>query len=269
MRTLSRAFFLVGSLSLFAACNVEEDSLGKKGNNQNAACEGPDPSTLGCTDSSTCPSGMVCDPNACHSSSCSCDDASGNWQCTADCGLGACVPDDVSKCEGPDPSTLGCTDSSTCPSGMVCDPSACHSSSCSCDEQTGNWQCTADCGLGACVPEDGAKCEGPDPSDGCEGGCATGTVCDPNACRPSACGCDPASGSWLCTADCGEGGACVPDDQKQCPGANPADGCDNGCPSGTVCDPNACNPSLCSCDTVTGSWLCTADCGNGGACVPI
>lgn len=173
------------------------------------------------------------------------------------------------KCEGVDPSTLGCGNGESCPSGMVCDPNACVSSSCGCDEKTGTWVCTADCGLGACVPEDQQPtCEGPNPADGCDNGCPSGQVCNPDACRPSACGCDTDTGTWLCTADCGEGGACVPEDEAGiCEGPNPADGCDGGCPEGTVCNPEACRPSTCGCDPVLDTWLCTADCGPGGICV--
>jgi hypothetical protein len=211
MRTLTHAGFLFCSFALLSACNAEEDSLGTKGSNQNG----------------------------------------------------------TEACDGPDPSTLGCGDGTACPTGMVCDPNACVSSSCGCDEETGNWVCTADCGLGACVPEDQPPvCEGPNPADGCDGGCPTGTVCDPNACRPSSCGCDATTGSWMCTADCGEGGACIPDTLTPCEGPDPSEGCDNGCPTGTVCDPAACRPSHCQCDTTIGGWLCTADCGEGGQCVP-
>jgi hypothetical protein len=211
---------------------------------------------------------MVCDPSACHPSSCSCDESTGDWQCTADCGLGTCVPENQNPaCGGYNPAD-GCDNG--CPSGMVCDPNACRSSICSCDPATGTWLCSADCGEGgSCVPENqNPACEGPNPADGCDNGCEAGYVCDPNACRPSSCGCDPATGSWQCTADCGSGGACVPENQSSCNGPDPSEGCDNGCPNGTTCDPNACRPSACSCDVTTGSWLCTTDCGSGGACVP-
>ncbi len=47
---------------------------------------------------------------------------------------------------------------------------------------------------------------------GCKSkGCPSGMVCDTKqSCIPSACGCDPATGNWTCTADCG-GGMCVPE----------------------------------------------------------
>jgi len=268
MRKLSHLLFVFGSLTLLAACGGSDDSLGVKGNNQNGGkCQDPDPSTLGCGPTQACPSGMVCDPNACHPSACSCDPTTGDWQCSADCGLGSCVSENQApKCTGPDPS-LGCDNG--CPSGSKCDPTVCRPSACGCDPTTGDWICTADCGQGgACVPDTGApECSGPDPSKGCDGGCPSGTICDPNACRPSGCGCDPTNGNWICTADCGQGGACVPETQKICDGPDPSQGCDGGCPSGSVCDPTACRPSACSCDPTLGSWLCTADCGSGGTCV--
>lgn len=267
MRKLTHALFLFGAL-FAVACSGNEDSLGTKGDNQNGndKCEGPDPSTLGCDDATTCPSGMVCDPNACHPSTCSCDPATGDWQCTADCGYGSCVPDTGAPvCTTPDPSK-GCENG--CDEGQVCDPNACRPSACSCDE-TGNWICTADCGDGGtCVPKTNpTTCEGTDPSLGCDGGCGAGEVCDPNACRPSSCGCDTTTGSWICTADCGDGGACVPDTTQVCSEPDPSEGCDNGCPTGYSCDPNVCRPSTCNCDPTVGGWFCTTDCGPGGQCV--
>ncbi len=42
-------------------------------------------------------------------------------------------------------------------------------------------------------------------------GCGAGLVCDTRVrCVPSSCGCDPGTGRWTCTSDCG-GGVCVPD----------------------------------------------------------
>lgn len=41
-------------------------------------------------------------------------------------------------------------------------------------------------------------------------GCGEGMVCDRRVqCVPSSCGCDPQTGRWTCTSDCG-GGVCVP-----------------------------------------------------------
>jgi hypothetical protein len=267
MRISTTALFLFGSLFV-VGCSGNNDSLGTKGNNQGQGqnkCEGTDPSTLGCAAGDVCPTGMVCDPNACHPSTCSCDEATGNWQCTADCGFGTCVPDTGAPvCEGPDPS-LGCD--AGCPTGSTCDPNACKPSSCACGE--GGWICTDDCGSGgACVPNTNPKtCEGPDPSLGCDAGCPTGQICDPNACKPSGCGCDTTTGSWICTADCGFGGACVAAGTKICTTPDPSLGCDGGCPAGYKCDLNACKPSACFCDNDSGGWACTDDCGSNGVCV--
>lgn len=51
---------------------------------------------------------------------------------------------------------------------------------------------------------------GPNPA-GCRStGCPNGMVCDTRArCVPSSCGCNPSTGAWTCTSDCG-GGVCVP-----------------------------------------------------------
>ena len=51
---------------------------------------------------------------------------------------------------------------------------------------------------------------GPNPA-GCRStGCPGGMVCDTRArCVPSSCGCNPRTGNWTCTSDCG-GGVCVP-----------------------------------------------------------
>lgn len=50
-------------------------------------------------------------------------------------------------------------------------------------------------------------------------------------------------------------------------GPNPAGCVSTGCPSRMHCDTNVgCRPSGCGCDTDTGRWTCTSDCG-GGTCV--
>ena len=52
---------------------------------------------------------------------------------------------------------------------------------------------------------------GPNP-EGCRRtGCPDGMRCDTKtACVPSSCGCNPTTGVYICTSDCG-GGMCVPD----------------------------------------------------------
>ncbi|WP_437735549.1 leucine-rich repeat domain-containing protein [Sorangium sp. So ce1335] len=110
----------------------------------------------------------------------------------------------------------------------------------------------------------GAACRGPDPT-GCKTqGCPAGQTCVDEGCAPSSCECDPATGTWYCTDDCG-GGTCVPD-EPACRGPNPA-GCKaQGCPAGQTCVDEGCTPSSCECDPATGTWYCTDDCG-GGTCV--
>jgi hypothetical protein len=56
---------------------------------------------------------------------------------------------------------------------------------------------------------------------------------------------------------------------SSCPGDNPAGCFQNGCPDGYECIDdweNSCISSYCSCDEVTGQWVCTDDC-NGGTCI--
>jgi hypothetical protein len=171
------------------------------------------------------------------------------------------------------PSPVGCVVSG-CASGLKCDPSVgCTASACGCDPATGSWVCTSDCSGGVCVPEAadaGLECPGTNPAGCAASGCAEGLQCDTTAgCAPSACGCDPATGSWLCTSDC-SGGVCVPvaaDAGPSCAGQSP-EGCLNtGCPSGQKCDTSAgCAPTACACDQSTGTWTCTSDC-SGGTCV--
>ena len=173
-----------------------------------------------------------------------------------------------SACSTPNPA--GCNDQG-CPQGQVCVQEGCNPSSCGCDPATDSWVCTADCGGGTCVPDGSSACAGPNPA-GCKTtGCAEGEVCADEGCTSSSCDCDPMTGNWLCTDDCG-GGTCVPD-VVTCQGPNPQ-GCsnDNACPPDKICvvsdGGDDCAPSACSCDPATGSWICTADCG-AGICVPV
>ncbi len=233
------------------------------------ACEGPNPA--GCESDEDCADGEVCadDPDSCDPSSCSCDESSGSWTCTDDCGGTVCQPEnDDTACEGPNPA--GCETDEDCADGEVCadDPDSCDPSSCSCDESSGTWTCTDDCGGTVCQPEnDDTTCEGPNPA-GCETDedCDDSEVCtdDPDSCDPSSCECN--SGEWICTEDCG-GTVCMRE-AGACSEENPA-GCesDEDCADGEVCtdDPDTCVPSECSCDTDNDTWICTRDCG-GGVC---
>ena len=61
------------------------------------------------------------------------------------------------------------------------------------------------------------------------------------------------------------------DSTSSCPGQNPSGCFQNGCPDGYECLDdweNSCVSSYCSCDEITGQWMCTDDC-NGGTCFEI
>ena len=86
-----------------------------------------------------------------------CDPNNGGADCP-----GICVePDGPGGCEGPNPA--GCF-STGCPDGQECVAEGCTSSSCECNEEAGQWFCTADCGGGTCVAAPGS--------------CATDADCD-------------------------------------------------------------------------------------------
>jgi hypothetical protein len=115
-----------------------------------APCRSPNPA--GCSETG-CPAGQKCDTNSgCAPSACACEASTGTWTCTADCNGGICVPEDPgTPCRAPNPA--GCL-SEGCPAGQKCDVTqGCHPSACSCNAESGNWDCTADCSGGACVPE--------------------------------------------------------------------------------------------------------------------
>jgi len=161
MKTL--AFFLSLSTIALAACGTSTlggnggggGGGGHGGGGDSGLCGGK-PSPLSCTDTS-CPDGYACvpdvDPTTCHPSNCACD-ASGDWACTDDCGMGG------STCRqlfcGGELSPVTC-EKTGCPDGYTCTPdpdpmSACHPSGCDCDEASSSWLCTADCGTGStCV----------------------------------------------------------------------------------------------------------------------
>ncbi len=227
------------------------------------ACRGENPEgcwTRGCAAGQTC----VQDPGSCTPSACRCDEATGSWMCTPDCSGGVCV--DSGPC--PEPNPQGCVNTG-CPPEQTCDvqPDDCVPSECHCDAASGAWQCTRDCGGGRCVPA-GVACVEPNPAGCMPGECPVGEECvvSEGDCRPSACTCDPASGTWACTPDC-MGGVCVP--LGPCAGPNPQGCAETGCPAGEVCTLTSgrCIPSHCDCDPASGQWRCTEDC-DGGLCVP-
>jgi hypothetical protein len=140
---------------------------------------------------------------------------------------------------------------------------------CWCDDACAQW--------GDCCADKASVCDGtPDLCEDFVGPCQTdadcdaGSVCvaDPDTCSPSNCGCDPATGSILCTADCG-GKECVPAAPDLCEDFVAPCQTDADCDADSACitDPETCTPSACGCDPATGSIVCTADCG-GSECVP-
>lgn len=174
-----------------------------------------------CSHDSQCGPGNRCvrDESQCNPSACGCDPSSGAVVCTADCSGGVCRPGaaDAGSCAGFEPP---CSSDAMCGAGRVCrrDPAQCVPSACGCDAQTGLVICTADCGGGQCTAAtdagaspDAGLCANFDPPCSSDAQCRAGTTCQqpPNACAPSACGCDPSTGSIVCTADCG-GRRCLP-----------------------------------------------------------
>jgi hypothetical protein len=181
-----------------------------------------------------------------------------------------------SACTTPDP--RGCA-ATGCADGLVCLPDleadGCRPSSCGCDEETGTWVCTEDCGTPVSCQEDpAAECPGSDPRSCWQTGCPVDTECTPTGdpgCASSSCFCDAETGSWGCTDDCRPVAECQPvlPDPSRCTGPNPA-GCSVlGCTDGQECLPTGaegCQASACSCDAASGEWTCTADCGPVTAC---
>ena len=194
-----------------------------------------------------------------HCGGCSCTPPVSECFTDADCALGlACVTDPATgsaRCEansacGPSPagcSVTGCGFGETCDTSVGCTPSAC-----SCDEASGGWICTDDCGGGTCVPSTGECASNAD--------CTGGLVCDVagHFCRPMcAVDCfiyDPVCGTDGLTYGCG-----VPD--AECRGIPVAydgecisggggvegDPCttDSECNIGLVCEAGSCSMGIC------------------------
>lgn len=228
--------------------------------------------TCGCEPAPECSVESPCPPNAVCVGIGSCTDEciDGDPAC---CESAICEPVTTEPC-GPSPA--GCVETG-CPGDLVCDISVgCAPSSCSCDAATGTWACDDDCGGGTCVDPGASEC-GPSPAGCRETGCGDGFVCDTEVgCTPSSCFCDPESGDWACTDDCG-GGLCVPR-------TGPCE-IDDECPVGQVCEGGACAAvpcpgiyaPVCGVDGVTYANACEArsahatvaydgECGDEGGC---
>lgn len=243
---------------------------------QSTSCTGPNPSDQECAIDADCAGDQVCGFSAievCVPSACGCDEASGQWTCTADCGQNrACTdpePDpDPAMCGGtPDPSAQECDMDADCAGDQVCGISAiqvCVPSSCGCDEASGQWTCTDDCGQNrACGPAD----PGTDPEqcgDGTQVVCnALPGICPVGQVREVVSGCYGACVDESTCESPVEVCAGMPDPSYQ-PCAQDAD-----CGEGNACQPGAqavCVPSSCFCDEV-GGWTCTEDCGMPMGCV--
>jgi hypothetical protein len=233
-------------------------------------CEEPNPA--GCTQT-LCAEDEVCDPSqGCNPSSCFCDAATGEWDCSKDCGGGVCVPKKIEETACPGANPAGCANTG-CPDGYSCvsDPQICIPSTCSCDEAAGLWICTEDCGGGVCQKDEMSACDEPDPTSCTVIGCEPGFQCDPSAPggAPSSCSCDEAAGVWICTQDAIPG-QCLPiKEPKDCLKPDPTSCSIIGCQEGFVCDleSDVCGASECTCNEATGTWLCSKDC-LPGECVP-
>jgi hypothetical protein len=288
MSTLLRfvGLSLAATLAM-GGCNFDDDTPNSQPNNQFCLSEDPSKVADGCATDADCSAAQRClpTPGACRPSSCACDAATGTWRCVANCGqVLSCQTPDTIACQGPDPSLDACSPEAGCADGSMCVPrsdEACRPSSCNCDAATGQWICTKDCGqYHECRPLVPKQCQGPDPSqDGCstDADCGVGEVCATSAaavCRPSACMCDAATGQWICTKDCNPYHACQPA-PAMCQGPDPSQTkCENDaqCQPGESCQPDgdtACRPSSCKCDATTGQWICTNDCLTYNTCAPI
>jgi hypothetical protein len=286
-------------------------------------CDGPNPAgcrTTGCAPQQICSTDLA---DGCAASTCFCDPANGSWACTDDCGGGVCMPASAGICDSDDDCGFGaewCEGGQcvACDNGgllcdMACPPGTDYA------ERNGCFPCACvpvnactsdlDCGPGAtCEPGDLCLdwcpagdpaccsgnvcrpitqwCEGPVPAGCVQTGCAPTEVCDQGTggCLPSSCSCDFASGSWVCTDDCG-GGICRPAQGDECDGDSDCSWGTNWCEegacvecdnSGLICD-RACPPGThmptrngcfpCEC-VPNNECLSDRDCRDGLRCVP-
>lgn len=228
---------------------------------------GPDPSAT-CTSDSECDTGNVCRPATCVPSTCSCDETTGTWGCTADCGMGmsTCIPEgSLPTCTSDADCTEGsewCEDGEcvACDNtGQLCDLACVEGSSmvtrngctpCACQPDNA---CTSDAD---CDSANGELCA---PGDVCLTWCEAG---DPSCCYGNTC--ETGSGT-TCTSDSDctsgeewcEGGLCV-----TCDNSGPA--CFIDCPEGTdLYQRNGCSPCECK---PTSACASDGDCASGEIC---
>ena len=190
-----------------------------------------------------------------------------------ECPIAACTDDNdcavVERCDGGACSVCPPIDCLACPDGSA--PFLLpHCGGCSCTPPVSECFSDADCGFGlACVtdPSTGLNsCEapgacGPSPAGCSTTGCGFGETCDTSVgCTPSSCSCDAATGSWLCTDDCG-GGTCVPSEGACSSNAD--------CPEFLVCDVagDFCRP-MCAVDCFVYDPVCGIDGVTYGCGVP-
>jgi hypothetical protein len=251
-----------------------------------------------CQSDQECAAADACLPpldRRCVPSVCVCDATTGMSVCSADCNGRICRPRPgadagINLCEGFEPP---CVRDSECGTGRVCaKEEQCIPSICSCEPSTGQLSCTDDCGGGVCrAAADAGPVDSGTPDAGLcadfvppcrsDTDCGAGMRCgrDTNSCYPSFCGCDSATGSMVCSADCG-GRVCMPvvdagigdggtPDGGLCANFVPPCVSDAQCRPGTTCRQplNACAPSSCGCDPATGNIGCSKDC-LGRLCLP-
>ncbi|MEC9071635.1 MAG: hypothetical protein VX938_04610 [Myxococcota bacterium] len=188
-----------------------------------AGCKQPSPVSCivaGCLD------GFVCDEDApgCSPSSCTCEAGPDGpmWACTKDCLLGQCIPAIPTPplpgfCPKPSPAT--CVETG-CPGSMVCDlEEGCAPSECTCNTDSGAWECTEDCVPGVCIPK-----PPPEPEPPVE--CLEGEVSTPLGCLS----CDDAYAHVLEKMPFVEGGAdkCLED--SECVLTDGGTACAGACP---------------------------------------
>ena len=265
MERLHRITLALVCGSLLAACGTEEEDLPDDGTgttdaggsdggadggtdagtdaggpDSTTACSDPDPRgciVLGCGEGEEC---VIADTDGCSPSACSCDEESGTWQCTADCGPQyACQPIEEDLCPAEPPIGETCDPNINdleCSWGTeTCCGQTNPSTVCTCEG--GSWACLA---TDACFIEscDGRACE--EESD-CEGGGV------PTSCIDGVCETAEVCSSITDSSACDAAGACLWQEESDCPttdGPSPIEaGCfprqdclaDSDCPSNHTC----------------------------------